>query len=95
MQRPTPAIWIDANDGMAMRCAARIGNCRYINPYNTLATIEWQMDLYERALDEYGRPLPTEVLMQSEVFVAPTRAEPIRRAQPYLEEKHNAYRSWG
>jgi hypothetical protein len=53
------------------------------------------MDLYKRALDEYRRPFPTEVPMQREVFVAPTRAEAIRRAQPYLEEKYNAYRSWG
>ena len=27
--------------------------------------------------------------------VAPTRAEAIRRAQPYLEEKYKAYRAWG
>ena len=33
--------------------------------------------------------------MRREVFIAPTRAEAIRRAQPYLEEKYNAYRSWG
>src|SRR5919202_163333 len=33
--------------------------------------------------------------MRREVFIAPTRAEAIRRAQPYLEEKYKAYRSWG
>ena len=33
--------------------------------------------------------------MRREVFVAPTRAEAIRRAQPYLEEKYRAYREWG
>lgn len=33
--------------------------------------------------------------MRREVFVAPTRAEAIRRAQPYLEEKYKAYRDWG
>jgi len=53
------------------------------------------MDLYKRALEEYGRPFPAEVPMRREVFVAPTRAEAIRRAQPYLEEKYKAYRSWG
>jgi alkanesulfonate monooxygenase SsuD/methylene tetrahydromethanopterin reductase-like flavin-dependent oxidoreductase (luciferase family) len=35
------------------------------------------------------------VPMRREVFVAPTRAEAIRRAQPYLEEKYKAYRAWG
>ena len=55
-----------------------IGDCWYINPHNTLATIERQMDLYKRALDEYGKPFPAEVPMRREVFVAKTRAEAIR-----------------
>ena len=33
--------------------------------------------------------------MRREVFVAKTRAEAIRLAQPYLEEKYKAYRAWG
>ena len=95
LQKPTPPIWIGANADVAIRRAARIGDCWYINPHNTLATIERQMDLYKRALDEYGKPFPAEVPMRREVFVAPTRAEAIRRAQPYLEEKYKAYRAWG
>jgi alkanesulfonate monooxygenase SsuD/methylene tetrahydromethanopterin reductase-like flavin-dependent oxidoreductase (luciferase family) len=51
--------------------------------------------LYKRALDEFGRPFPSEVPMRREVFVAKTRAEAIRLAQPYLEEKYKAYRAWG
>src|SRR5256885_14675037 len=66
-----------------------------MNPQNTLTTIERQMGLYKRALDEFKKPFPTEVPMRREVFVAPTRAEAIRRAQPYLEEKYKAYRAWG
>ena len=95
LQKPTPPIWIGANADVAIRRAARIGDCWYINPHNTLATIERQMDLYKRALDEYGKPFPAEVPMRREVFVAPTRAEAIRLAQPYLEEKYKAYRAWG
>src|ERR1700749_2828897 len=83
LKKPTPPIWIGANADVAIRRAARIGDCWYINPHNTLATIERQMDLYKRSLDEYGRPFPTEVPMRREVFVAKTRAEAIRRAQPY------------
>jgi alkanesulfonate monooxygenase SsuD/methylene tetrahydromethanopterin reductase-like flavin-dependent oxidoreductase (luciferase family) len=60
-----------------------------------MTTIERQMDVYKRALYEYGKPFPGEVPMRREVFVAPTRAEAIRRAQPYLEEKYRAYRDWG
>jgi alkanesulfonate monooxygenase SsuD/methylene tetrahydromethanopterin reductase-like flavin-dependent oxidoreductase (luciferase family) len=33
--------------------------------------------------------------MRREVFVAKSRADAIRIAQPYLEEKYKAYRSWG
>jgi alkanesulfonate monooxygenase SsuD/methylene tetrahydromethanopterin reductase-like flavin-dependent oxidoreductase (luciferase family) len=95
LQKPTPPIWIGANADVAIRRAARVGDCWYINPHNTLATIERQMDLYKRALDEYRRPFPAEVPMRREVFIAPTRAEAISRAQPYLEEKYKAYRSWG
>jgi alkanesulfonate monooxygenase SsuD/methylene tetrahydromethanopterin reductase-like flavin-dependent oxidoreductase (luciferase family) len=95
LQKPMPPVWIGANADVAIRRAARLGDCWYINPHNTLTTIERQMDLYKRALDEYKKPFPTEVPMRREVFVAPTRAEAIRRAQPYLEEKYKAYRDWG
>jgi alkanesulfonate monooxygenase SsuD/methylene tetrahydromethanopterin reductase-like flavin-dependent oxidoreductase (luciferase family) len=95
VQKPTPPIWIGANADVAIRRAARLADCWYINPHNTLTTIERQMELYKRALDEYKKPFPKEVPMRREVFVAPTRAEAIQRAQPYLEEKYKAYRAWG
>ena len=95
LQKPTPPIWIGANADIAIRRAARLGDCWYINPHSTLTTIERQLGIYRRALDEYGKPFPAELPMRREVFVAPTRAEAIRRAQPYLEEKYKAYRAWG
>jgi alkanesulfonate monooxygenase SsuD/methylene tetrahydromethanopterin reductase-like flavin-dependent oxidoreductase (luciferase family) len=95
VQKPTPPIWIGANADVAIRRAARMADCWYINPHNTLTTIERQMDVYKRALDEYKKPFPTELPMRREVFVAHSRAEAIRLAQPYLEEKYNTYRAWG
>jgi len=53
------------------------------------------MDLYRRALDECGKPFPAELPMRREVFVARTRDEAIRLAQPYLEVKYKTYREWG
>ncbi|MFI4948372.1 MAG: LLM class flavin-dependent oxidoreductase [Alphaproteobacteria bacterium] len=95
LQQPTPPVWIGANADIAIRRAARLGDCWYINPHSTLSTIERQIGIYQHALDECGKPFPSELPMRREVFVAPTRAEAIRRAQPYLEEKYKAYRAWG
>jgi alkanesulfonate monooxygenase SsuD/methylene tetrahydromethanopterin reductase-like flavin-dependent oxidoreductase (luciferase family) len=95
LQKPTPPVWIGANADVAIRRAARLGDCWYINPHSTLSTIERQIETYKRALDECGKAFPRELPMRREVFVAPTRAEAIRRAQPYLEEKYKAYRAWG
>src|SRR5437588_83049 len=40
LQQPTPPIWIGANADIAIRRAARMGDCWYVNPHSTLATIE-------------------------------------------------------
>jgi alkanesulfonate monooxygenase SsuD/methylene tetrahydromethanopterin reductase-like flavin-dependent oxidoreductase (luciferase family) len=94
VQRHVP-VWIGANADVAIRRAARLGDCWYINPHNALATIARQMEVYKRALDEYRKPFPAELPMRREVFVARTRDEAIRLAQPYLETKYQAYRAWG
>jgi alkanesulfonate monooxygenase SsuD/methylene tetrahydromethanopterin reductase-like flavin-dependent oxidoreductase (luciferase family) len=88
-------VWIGANADVAIRRAARLGDCWYINPHNALATIARQMEVYKRALDEHKKPFPAEMPMRREVFVARTRDEAIRLAQPYLEAKYKAYRAWG
>ena len=54
----------------------------FINPHNKIDTIAQQMEVYKRALDDCGKPFPDELPMAREVFVAPTRAEAIRLAQP-------------
>src|SRR5262249_55997821 len=85
---PPPPIWIGANADIAVKRAARIGDCWYINPHNTLATIERQMDLYKRALDEEGKPFPAEVPMRREGFLSPPPAEANPPAQPFPEAEH-------
>jgi len=95
LQRPMPPVWIGANADAAIRRAARLGDCWYINPHSTLTTLARQMDLYKRSLEEYRKPFPAELPMRREVFVAGTRREAIRLARPYLEVKYKTYREWG
>ena len=38
VQKPMPPIWIGANADVAIRRAARLGDCWYINPPSTLTT---------------------------------------------------------
>ncbi len=95
VQLPRPPIWIGANADPAIRRAARLGDCWYINPHNRLDTILKQMDVYKRAMDELGKPFPSEVPMRREVFVARTRAEALKLCGPALETKYKAYHEWG
>jgi probable F420-dependent oxidoreductase len=95
LQKPHPPIWIGANADAALKRAARLGDCWYINPHNRIDTIARQLDLYRRALDEYGKPFPDELPMRREVFVAETRADAIRIAAPFLKDKYDAYTEWG
>jgi alkanesulfonate monooxygenase SsuD/methylene tetrahydromethanopterin reductase-like flavin-dependent oxidoreductase (luciferase family) len=95
VQKPMPPVWIGANANVGIRRAARMADAWFINPHNKLDTTAQQMDVYKRALEEAGKPFPDELPMLREVFVAPTRAEAIRLARPYLEVKYKAYRDWG
>ena len=52
------------------------------------------MEVYKRTLDECGKPMPKDLPMMREIFVARTREEAIR-SRPYLEEKYKTYHQWG
>ena len=95
IQKPHPPIWIGANSDPGIRRAAQMGDCWYINPHNRIDTTLRQIDVYRRALDEYGKPFPQELPMRREVFVAPTRADAIRICKPFLEIKYKVYHQWG
>jgi alkanesulfonate monooxygenase SsuD/methylene tetrahydromethanopterin reductase-like flavin-dependent oxidoreductase (luciferase family) len=95
VQRPRPPIWIGANADPAVRRAARLGDCWYVNPHNRIGTIVRQVELYKRALDEYGKAFPREFPARREVFVARSRSEAIRLCAPFLAAKYEAYDQWG
>lgn len=95
LQQPHPPIWIGANADVAIKRAARLGDCWYVNPHNSISTIVRQTEVYRRALDEYGRPFPKEFPARREVFVARTHEEARRLCEPFLATKYEAYRAWG
>ncbi|HEX3860882.1 MAG TPA: LLM class flavin-dependent oxidoreductase [Stellaceae bacterium] len=95
LQKPHPPIWVGAFADAAIERAARLGDCWYVGPSVTIATIERQLDLYRSALDAAGKPFPVEFPLRREVFVARAREEAIRLCRPYLGAKYAAYHAWG
>jgi alkanesulfonate monooxygenase SsuD/methylene tetrahydromethanopterin reductase-like flavin-dependent oxidoreductase (luciferase family) len=95
VQKPNPPIWIGANADPAIRRAAKVGDCWYVNPHNRIDTIIEQTETYKRALDEYNKPFPEEFPIRREIFVAKTREEALRLCVPYLATKYKVYHEWG
>ena len=95
VQRPHPRVWIAANgDGMVRRIA-RNGETWYLNPHAPFETLARQVALYRTERAEHGHPPADALPMSRETFVAPTRAQAVATARPYLEGKYRAYAAWG
>src|SRR6266511_3361176 len=95
VQKPHPAIWFAANNDAAVERAARLGDTWVVNPHARLSSLEHQMGLYRKTLQEAGKPFPLELPMIKELYVAPDRRTAIQECRPFLEAKYKAYASWG
>jgi alkanesulfonate monooxygenase SsuD/methylene tetrahydromethanopterin reductase-like flavin-dependent oxidoreductase (luciferase family) len=95
VQKPHPPIWMGANVDAAVKRAARLADCWYLNPHQKLPTLKRQMDIYREELDRLGKPFPTEVPIRREVFCGRTHEEANRIAGPYLKAMYDAYQDWG
>jgi alkanesulfonate monooxygenase SsuD/methylene tetrahydromethanopterin reductase-like flavin-dependent oxidoreductase (luciferase family) len=95
LQQPTPPIWIGANADVAIERAAQLADAWFMNPHQRMETIARQLEIYKRALDKFNKPFPDEVPIAREIFVANSREEAIRTAQPFLAEKYKIYQQWG
>ncbi|MEM7249964.1 MAG: LLM class flavin-dependent oxidoreductase [Pseudomonadota bacterium] len=94
-QSPHPPIWVGANVDNAIRRAARIGDCWYLNPHQNLGTLQRQMDVYREELQRLGKPFPDELPLRREVFCARTHEEAVKIAAPYLKNMYDLYKTWG
>ena len=95
LQKPMPPIWFGANADAAVRRSAELADTWFINPHQRMETIERQLSIYNQALEEFGKPAPTELPLMREIFVASSREEATRLARPYLEAKYKVYHEWG
>ena len=94
VQTPPP-IWVAANNDVAIRRAARWGYPWLINPHATVPMVADQWNRYKAALDEFGNPIPSELPMMREMYVAQDRETAFIESQPFLEGKYKAYADWG
>ncbi len=95
IQKPHPPIWMAANHDNAVRRAARLGDCWYINPHATLETNKRQMKLFLEERHSAGLPPPREIPCRREIFCAKDRRTALEMAGPYLAEKYRIYTRWG
>lgn len=95
VQRPRPPLWMAADNDAAVERAARLADTWVINPHATTATIARQLELFDRARREAGRPPVRELPAIKEVVCGPTRERALEMARPYLTVKYEAYRAWG
>src|SRR2546428_1462785 len=78
LQTPHPPIWIGANADPAIRRAARLGDCWYVNPHNRIETIVRQVEVYRRAPGEDRKPVSPEILARPQRFVGQARGAALR-----------------
>ena len=94
-QKPHPPIWVAANNDGAIKRAARWGCPWLVNPHATVPMIANQWVHYKSALEAAGNPVPHDLPMMRELYIARDREMAYIESQPYLEPKYAAYASWG
>ena len=95
VQRPHPPVWVAANNHPAMHRAARAGDIWFSNPHAVYGTIAEQMTMYKAALEEFGKPMPEDVVACREVYVAETREKAFAVARPAIEQRYQHYMKEG
>jgi len=94
-QRPYPRIWLAGMTEPAIRRAGRLGHSFYAIGTLTFEQLRQAFVVWRAALAEGGHPVPPEIPVHREFYVAPTREEARARARPAVETKYGAYAQHG
>jgi len=94
-QRPHPRIWIAAMTEPAVRRAGRLGH-----PFYAIGTLRHDelrqaLAVWRAALAESGHPVPSDVPVHREFYVARTHEEARAKARPGVEAKYKGYATHG
>jgi alkanesulfonate monooxygenase SsuD/methylene tetrahydromethanopterin reductase-like flavin-dependent oxidoreductase (luciferase family) len=95
IQRPGPKIWMAAHSDAAVRRAARTADAWYMPPHATTSSIVRQLEVLSAERQKAGLPMPATMPLRREIYCAPTRAQALESAVPYLGEKYRTYSQWG
>ena len=94
-QQPYPRIWVAGMTEPAIRRAGRLGHSFYAIGTLTYAQLEQAFGVWRDALTAGGHPVPAEVPVHREFYVARTREEARARARPGVEAKYRGYAEHG
>lgn len=94
-QRPYPRIWIAAMTEPAFRRAGRLGH-----PFYAIGTLSHDalghaLGVWRAGLAESGHPVPAEIPVHREFYVATTSEQARAKARPAVEAKYRGYAQHG
>ena len=95
IQKPSPPIWLAANNDKAIKRAARMSDAWFVNPHSQLETIRRHMGVYNNALRAANKSAPKELPIMKEIFCAKDKETAMQIAGPYLFGKYKDYATWG
>ncbi|MBI4308524.1 MAG: LLM class flavin-dependent oxidoreductase [Chloroflexi bacterium] len=100
VQKPRVPFWFGAHIDKAVQRTATLidpaaGDTWYAVPGTTLVEAERQMHVFRTALTALGKPLPAEMPMRRNLYVAKDRSMALREARPGIERAYASFRQWG
>ena len=94
-QRPYPRIWVAGMTDPAVRRAGLLGHSFYAIGTCTFDGLKHAMSVWRTALAEGHHPVPPEIPVHREFYVAKTREEARAKARPAVEAKYAGYAQHG